>query len=142
MNKQEFMSRRRALLAQMQPASAAIIFSAPPAQRNADSEYPYRQHSDFLYLTGFSEPEAVLVLIKSDETHSHSVLFNRVRDLTAEIWFGRRLGQMLRQKNWGLIKHCHLMKLMINYISYLMALMWFIMRKVNLNMRINWYFQR
>ncbi|MCP5749095.1 aminopeptidase P N-terminal domain-containing protein, partial [Klebsiella pneumoniae] len=37
--------------------------------------------------------EAVLVLIKSDDTHNHSVLFNRVRDLTAEIWFGRRLGQ-------------------------------------------------
>ncbi len=33
------------------------------------------------------------MLIKSDETHNHSVLFNRVRDLTAEIWFGRRLGQ-------------------------------------------------
>ena len=93
MNKQEFVSRRNALLAQMKPASAAIIFSAPPAQRNSDCEYPYRQHSDFLYLTGFSEPEAVLVLIKSDEKHSHTVLFNRVRDLTAEIWFGRRLGQ-------------------------------------------------
>ncbi len=33
------------------------------------------------------------MLIKSDDTHNHSVLFNRVRDLTAEIWFGRRLGQ-------------------------------------------------
>ncbi|EKQ6889199.1 aminopeptidase P N-terminal domain-containing protein, partial [Salmonella enterica] len=85
MNKQEFLSRRQALLAQMKPASAAIFFAAPEAQRNADSEYPYRQHSDFLYLTGFSEPEAILVLIKSDETHNHSVLFNRVRDLTAEI---------------------------------------------------------
>ncbi|MDQ2195084.1 aminopeptidase P N-terminal domain-containing protein, partial [Vibrio sp. A14(2019)] len=41
----------------------------------------------------FNEPEAVLILVKSDETHNHSVLFNRVRDLTAEIWFGRRLGQ-------------------------------------------------
>lgn len=35
----------------------------------------------------------MLVLIKSNDTHNHSVLFNRVRDLTAEIWFGRRLGQ-------------------------------------------------
>jgi hypothetical protein len=47
----------------------------------------------FWYFTGFNEPEALLVLIKSDETHNHSVLFNRVRDLTAEIWFGRRLGR-------------------------------------------------
>ncbi|PHM61626.1 Xaa-Pro aminopeptidase [Xenorhabdus ishibashii] len=93
MTKQEYLSRRQALLSKMAPASAAIIFSAPPATRNSDSEYPYRQHSDFLYLTGFSEPEAVLILIKSDETHNHSVLFNRIRDLTAEIWFGRRLGQ-------------------------------------------------
>lgn len=102
MNKQEFISRRQALLEKMAPASAAVFFSAPPAQRNADSEYPYRQHSDFLYLTGFSEPEAVLVLIKSDETHNHSVLFNRVRDLTAEIWFGRRLGQDAAPEKLGI----------------------------------------
>lgn len=48
MNKQEFISRRQALLEKMAPASAAVFFAAPPAQRNADSEYPYRQHSDFL----------------------------------------------------------------------------------------------
>ena len=93
MTQQEFLSRRQALLAQMQPGSAALIFAAPEAVRSADSEYPYRQSSDFWYFTGFNEPEALLVLIKSDETHNHSVLFNRVRDLTAEIWFGRRLGQ-------------------------------------------------
>ncbi|WHP32228.1 Xaa-Pro aminopeptidase [Trabulsiella odontotermitis] len=93
MTQQEFDRRRQALLAQMQPGSAALIFAAPEATRSADSEYPYRQSSDFWYLTGFNEPEAVLVLIKSDDTHNHSVLFNRVRDLTAEIWFGRRLGQ-------------------------------------------------
>ncbi|EGT0648205.1 Xaa-Pro aminopeptidase [Citrobacter braakii] len=92
-SQQEFQRRRQALLAQMQPGSAALIFAAPEATRSADSEYPYRQSSDFWYFTGFNEPEAVLVLIKSDDTHNHSVLFNRVRDLTAEIWFGRRLGQ-------------------------------------------------
>jgi Xaa-Pro aminopeptidase len=93
MTQQEFNSRRQALLAKMAPASAAIIFSAPEATRSADTEYPYRQNSDFWYLTGFNEPEAVLILVKSDETHNHSVLFNRVRDLAAETWFGRRLGQ-------------------------------------------------
>lgn len=87
MTQQEFLSRRQTLLAQMQPGSAALIFAAPEAVRSADSEYPYRQNSDFWYFTGFNEPEALLVLIKSDETHNHSVLFNRVRDLTAEIWF-------------------------------------------------------
>ncbi|MGO2567864.1 MAG: Xaa-Pro aminopeptidase, partial [Serratia proteamaculans] len=93
MTQQEFNNRRQALLAKMAPASAAIIFSAPEATRSADTEYPYRQNSDFWYLTGFNEPGAVLILVKSDETHNHSVLFNRVRDLTAETWFGRRLGQ-------------------------------------------------
>ncbi|KGT93823.1 proline aminopeptidase P II [Erwinia typographi] len=93
MTQQEFLRRRQALLSEMAPASAAVIFAAPEATRSNDSEYPYRQNSDFWYFTGFNEPEAVLVLIKSDESHNHSVLFNRVRDLTAEIWFGRRLGQ-------------------------------------------------
>ena len=93
MTRQEFLRRRQALLAKMAPASAAVIFAAPEVTRSNDSEYPYRQNSDFWYFTGFNEPEAVLVLIKSDENHHHSVLFNRVRDLTAEIWFGRRLGQ-------------------------------------------------
>ncbi|BDH44677.1 Xaa-Pro aminopeptidase [Salmonella enterica subsp. enterica serovar Choleraesuis] len=93
MTQNEFHSRRQALLARMAPASAAVIFAAPEATRSADSEYPYRQNSDFWYFTGFNEPEALLVLIKSDETHNHSVLFNRVRDKNAEIWFGRRLGQ-------------------------------------------------
>ena len=93
MTQQEYLRRRQALLAKMQPGSAALIFAAPEAIRSNDSEYPYRQSSDFWYFTGFNEPEALLVLIKSDDTHNHSVLFNRVRDLTAEIWFGRRLGQ-------------------------------------------------
>lgn len=93
MTQQEYQNRRQALLAKMAPGSAAIIFAAPEATRNADSDYPFRQSSDFWYLTGFNEPEAALILVKSDENHNHSVLFNRVRDLTAEIWFGRRLGQ-------------------------------------------------
>ncbi|CAO97849.1 Xaa-Pro aminopeptidase [Erwinia tasmaniensis] len=93
MTQQEFLRRRQALLAKMAPASAALIFAAPEVTRSNDSEYPYRQNSDFWYFTGFNEPEAMLMLIKSADNHSHSVLFNRVRDLTAEIWFGRRLGQ-------------------------------------------------
>ena len=101
MTQQEYLRRRQALLAKMQPGSAALIFSAPEAMRSNDSEYPYRQSSDFWYFTGFNEPEAVLVLIKSDDTHNHSVLFNRVRDLTAEIWFGRRLGQEAAPEKLG-----------------------------------------
>ncbi|MBK5144446.1 Xaa-Pro aminopeptidase [Budviciaceae bacterium BWR-B9] len=98
----EFQRRRQALLSKMMPGSAAIVFAAPERTRSADSEYPFRQNSDFWYLTGFNEPEAALVLIKSDETHSHSVLFNRVRDLNAETWFGRRLGQDAAPQKLGI----------------------------------------
>ncbi|NLS43070.1 Xaa-Pro aminopeptidase [BEV proteobacterium] len=90
---QEYTRRRQQLLEKMAPASAAIFFAAPEATRSADSEYPYRQNSYFWYFTGFNEPEAVLFLVKSDEHHHHTILFNRVRDVTSEIWFGRRLGQ-------------------------------------------------
>ncbi|PKH22836.1 Xaa-Pro aminopeptidase [Enterobacterales bacterium CwR94] len=93
MSQQEFIRRREALISKMAAGSAAVMFAAPETTRSADSEYPYRQNSDFWYFTGFNEPEAVLVLIKSDDSHHHSVLFNRLRDKTAEIWFGRRLGQ-------------------------------------------------
>ena len=93
MTQQPFISRRRMLLEKMAPASAAIFFAAQPAQRNADCEYPYRQQSDFLYLTGFSEPDATLVIIKYNETSSKTILFNRERDKAMETWFGRRLGQ-------------------------------------------------
>lgn len=101
MTQDEFQRRRQALLGQMASGSAALIFAAPEAPRNADSEYPFRQNSDFWYLTGFNEPQALLVLIKSDETHSHSVLFNRVQDKNAEIWFGRRLGQQAAPEKLG-----------------------------------------
>ena len=104
MTQLEFLRRRQALLAQMAPASAALIFAAPEVTRSAESEYPYRQNSDFWYFTGFNEPEAVLVLIKSDDTHNHSVLFNRIRDKTAEIWFGRRLGQEAAPEKLGVDK--------------------------------------
>ncbi|ORM95814.1 Xaa-Pro aminopeptidase [Pantoea cypripedii] len=93
MTLETFQQRRQALIARMAPGSAALIFAAPEVTRSNDSEYSFRQNSDFWYFTGFNEPQALLVLIKSDDTHNHSVLFNRVRDLTAEIWFGRRLGQ-------------------------------------------------
>lgn len=98
-SRQEFQRRRQALVEQMQPGSAALIFAAPEVTRSADSEYPYRQNSDFWYFTGFNEPEAVLVLIKSDDTHNHSVLFNRVsrpdgRDL---VWSSLRPGCRARE---------------------------------------------
>ena len=74
------------------------------------------------------------MLIKSDDTHNHSVLFNRVRDLTAEIWFGRRLGQDAAPENWALTAHWHSAKSISNFINYLTAWMWFTMPRANMHM--------
>lgn len=60
--------------------------------RSNDSEYPFRQNSDFHYLTGFAEPDALLMLVK-DTQGLRTILFNRRKDKQAEIWHGYRLGQ-------------------------------------------------
>ncbi len=69
----------------------AILPSAPHAVRSRDVEYPYRQDTDLLYLTGFAEPEAVAVLVPGRE-HGEFVLFCRERDPDRETWHGRRAG--------------------------------------------------
>ncbi len=89
--KAEFSRRRKALMAVMEPNSIVIVPSAPERQRSRDTEYHYRQDSDFYYLTGFTEPEAVIVLIPGRE-HGEYVLFCRDRDPAREIWDGYRAG--------------------------------------------------
>src|ERR1043165_9587798 len=74
----------------MQRNSVAIIPAAREATRSNDTNYRFRQDSDFFYLTGFEEPEAIAV-IKPGETHEY-VLFVRPRDPEREIWDGRRAG--------------------------------------------------
>jgi len=92
MDTKEFARRRRQLMRMMGPGSVAIIPSAPARGRNRDVEYPYRQDSDFHYLTGFPEPEAVAVLVPGRKP-SQYVLFCRERDPELETWHGRRAGQ-------------------------------------------------
>ena len=89
--KREFARRRRNLMALMEPNSIAIIPSARQQFRNRDTEYPFRQDSDFLYLTGFQEPDAVLVLVPG-RRHGQCVLFCRDRDPARELWDGYRAG--------------------------------------------------
>lgn len=82
--------RRRAAFADSMQEAVAIVPAAHHAVRNADTEYEYRQNSDFYYLTGFSEPEAVLVITPGREPRD--TLFLRPRDRSMEIWTGRRVG--------------------------------------------------
>jgi Xaa-Pro aminopeptidase len=88
----EYARRREALMAQLAPNSIALLPAAAAVTRNSDVEYAYRQDSDFQYLSGFPEPEAVLVLIPG-RAEGQYVLFCRERDATRELWDGRRAGQ-------------------------------------------------
>lgn len=90
-SRKEFASRRQLLISHMEPNSIAILPSANEKIRNRDADYPFRQDSDFYYLCGFPEPEAVLVLIPGRE-HGETILFCRERDRTREIWDGYRAG--------------------------------------------------
>jgi Xaa-Pro aminopeptidase len=87
-----FRQRRLSLLARMSAAGGgvALIPTAPERIRNRDTTFPYRADSYFHYLTGFPEPEAVLVLVAGD--HPKSLLFCRDKDIEKEIWDGFRFG--------------------------------------------------
>ncbi len=79
----EFMRR-------MDQKSVAILPAAREATRSNDTQYRFRQDSDFYYLTGFEEPEAIAVIAPASE-HKYT-LFVRPRDPEQEIWVGRRAG--------------------------------------------------
>ena len=85
LRREEFARRRRQLMKQMGRGSIAILPAAPVRQRNSDVEYPYRQDSDFWYLTGLAEPEAVAVLVPGRE-QGEFILFLRERDALRELW--------------------------------------------------------
>jgi Xaa-Pro aminopeptidase len=86
-------ARRRKQLMRMAGDDAILILPAAPERiRSKDTTYPYRQDSDFWYLSGFPEPEAVLVLVPGRK-HGESLLFCRERDADKEAWDGPRAGQ-------------------------------------------------
>lgn len=89
--RKEFAARRTRLMQMMDPNSIAIIPSAHEIIRNNDTHFPFRQDSDFYYLTGFNEPDAVAVLIPG-RSHGAFVLFCRDRDPERELWDGYRAG--------------------------------------------------
>ena len=78
-------------MASIGPESVALIFATGEKRRNADVDYLFRPHSDFVYLTGFNEPDGLLVLAPGHPTLEET-LFVRPRDIAAEQWNGRRLG--------------------------------------------------
>ncbi len=97
----EFARRRKQLMRIVGSDGICIVPAAPERVRNNDSHYPYRQDSDFHYLTGFAEPEAVLALIPGRE-HGEAILFCRERDLEREAWDGARAGQEGAVRDYGM----------------------------------------
>ncbi|RBW48963.1 Xaa-Pro aminopeptidase [Marinobacter sp. F3R11] len=97
----EFAERRRKLMERMAPDSIAIIPAAPERVRNRDVLHPFRQDSDFQYLTGFGEPEAVLALIPGRE-YGESVLFCKEKDPEKELWDGFLVGPEGAIEGYGL----------------------------------------
>ncbi|MDO8958680.1 MAG: aminopeptidase P N-terminal domain-containing protein [Rhodocyclaceae bacterium] len=104
MNITPFRQRRLSLLARMGEAGGglAVIPTAPERVRNRDTTYPYRADSYFHYLTGFPEPEAVLVLITGRSNDGpQSILFCRDKDIDKEIWDGFRHGPDAARETFG-----------------------------------------
>ncbi|WP_218354055.1 Xaa-Pro aminopeptidase [Alteromonas lipotrueiana] len=92
-SQQEFFARRQRLLAQCEPNSVCLIPAATLVTRSRDTEYTFRQNSDFWYLTGFNEPDTWL-LLSNHERHGGSfvAMVCQPKDKNSEIWHGRRLG--------------------------------------------------
>lgn len=88
----EYIKRRQQLLSSIDANGIVIIASAAISERNESVEYPYRQNSNFQYLTGFSEPDALLVLIPN-RIEGQAILFCRDLDPAIEVWTGKIVGQ-------------------------------------------------
>ncbi len=95
----EFKNRRKQLLASMEDG-IAVIASARYAHKSNDTEFPFRQNSNFRYLTGLNEADCILVLSKKNGKEKQ-VLFVRPKDEIAEMWAGRRLGPDLAREQSG-----------------------------------------
>ena len=99
----DFAARRARLCAQMKPGAVAILPTAPEAIRNSDADYPYRHDSYFYYLTGFTEPDSVLVLVAAmGDAPAQAILFCRQKNLEREIWDGFRHGPDGAREAFGL----------------------------------------
>lgn len=100
MNQKVHARHRKQLIRMIGEGGIAILPAAPVRARNRDVDYPFRQDSDFYYLSGFVEPEAVIVLVPGREGGEY-ILFCRDKDEAQEIWHGRRCGPEAAIENYG-----------------------------------------
>lgn len=95
----EFVERRARLFSELPKNSALLVASGEEVTRSNDTEYHFCPNKDFYYLTGFREPEALLLLIKTDAVES--ILFCRDKDPLQEVWHGRRVGPNAAISSYG-----------------------------------------
>jgi len=96
----EYHRRRRELMRQLAPNSIAVVAAAHETIRNRDTHYPFRQDSDFFYLSGFAEPDGVLVMLPG-RAQGEVIFFCRERDPSKEMWDGRRAGTDTMTRDYG-----------------------------------------
>ena len=106
LSKEFHKSRRDALRAKMPPNSVAVVFANPLRNRANDVDYVFHQDPNFYYLTGYREPNGVLVLFSDNQTDENGISYNEIlyvqeKDERAEQWNGKRLGIEGAKKNLG-----------------------------------------
>ena len=97
----DYAKHRAAFMAKMPSNSIALFPAASELTRSNDTEYAFCQNKNFFYLTGFNEPDALLVLLKGEEGKAESILFSLPKDALHEIWQGRRIGQVKAVEDYG-----------------------------------------
>lgn len=96
----ELKERRRQLMTRVDKEALIILISAPESLRNGDVHYPYRQDSNFYYLTAFCEPDAVALLLTYGSS-TKFILFSNSYDESQAIWNGQFIGQEGAKKDYG-----------------------------------------
>ncbi len=99
-SQKQYASRRRDLMAMMQGNSIAVIAAAPEKIRSKDTHYPYKQSTNLSYLSGFPEPQSVMLLIPG-RSQGEMVFFCRDKDPLQETWDGYRQGPAGAVQNFG-----------------------------------------
>jgi len=97
----DYAKHRAAFMAEMPSNSIALFPAASELTRSNDTEYAFCQNKNFFYLTGFNEPDALLVLLKGEQGKAESILFSLPKDALHEIWQGRRIGQVKAVEDYG-----------------------------------------
>ena len=95
----EYKKRRDKLLKSLEKNSVAVLFSAKYKIRSNDTEYPFRQDSNFYYLTGFKEDESSLIFVKNKDSVK-TILFVSKKDEVKELWSGKRVGEIEAKKRF------------------------------------------